>query len=1762
MNDTNMKFSLIITNEDYIVRDHQLHQVRAVPGVAFLDIIYRYLIMKKYNLKEVELRNILFKEPIITSADFDKKVVIDLAYENGFWLINAKSCKYKNGLVVSDTWTHNFQAELHLNRDFIHKSIDIHSLKSQAKQVRDIDTSYAFARKAGLYHYEFMKLQGNIYMSDDFFMGEVRLSQLANKYLDKFYMHPAYLDGALTIPGTLGLNNPKIDTADRKPYIPIYIESFRANNRLGKECYVLISNAAITVPKSLDITYHDIEIYDANGDLAAVYKKLGAKRVRTRELILKLENEGNDPAAHDTPISLAEAIEQDITSMAANILGRPAAELAPEEDFYDLGLDSKQLLQIVQDIENKIGKKLYPTLLFEYTSIRSLTGYLESEYGKEYPIASNQAVTRQDLPKAVENKHLDIKQHLLQITAQMLETDINSIDESKDFYDLGLDSKHLLDIVKDLENLLGEKLYPTLLFEYTDIKSLAQYIDHDILKLSQIENKEIASDDSLNTQYPAAREMHPPGGDDFDFFYIPVWMKGHSVIQQSLNDHDNERQENKNNDTILIVRPENCFGLQQFLGELHYHDNVIQIILAAENRKESDIVHMVNIFDKSAIDSVIRVLNGVDTIYFLGGIQPENKDITDLEALAVSQESGVISLFRLVKSLSRNKLLKNLKTLKIITADSQMVLAGDIVNPFVNSISGFVKVLQKEYPKIAISCIDINSKGANGEESYSNMACVSEIIHREYGHINGEEIAVRGKDRYIRKFYPVSIPAAKKIPLKAGGTYLILGGGGGIGLEFSHYLAKEYNANLVLIGRSELDIEQSKKIESIESAGGKVLYLRANASDFNEVKHAVNIAKQRFGKIDGVIHSAIVLRDKLVEKMEESDLLQVLEPKVQGTAVLYKVFESEELDFMCFFSSSQSFLSNIGQSNYASACTFKDAYADAIRQRVSWPVKIINWGYWGSVGVASDSFHNKFLTDQGAVSIQPAEGMEVLCRVLSNSVNQVIALKLDKNVLEMSGLDSQERLRIYPDEIPSLWENMMEQSGHIVDSWPAISQERIAAITSFEQFCVCLLLDFFRKQNVFISDTERYQINELREKMHIISKYYKMFLTLLAILENAGLIKLDGEEVLFDSQNISEAIAIQLPDIKAENFQFSVSNLPEFKVMAGLVSDCIGSYSETLTGECSYSSDSGWDDVISLAQNLYLGDEKNDFVNSGIAGLVEQYVKQRMIQDADAVIQILDFGAEWESSGYVLEKLKPFASNIAYYYSGPTPDQTGSSKVRPAHSYPFLKFIPCDVQSDMLSQGFSKNSMDIILAGSTLHTTKDIGRSLRNLKVLMKNKAILLLNEMTKKQDLTTLTLGLADSWWNYTDDECRVKGFPFSSVAGWKEQLYLCGFTNICVLGDANLPDHEKDQCILMCQSNGMVVQNQSNVISEIYNLNTEKLMVFSNPLSSLTPNVSDESNKDNLAMDKSEMVKTDPITFIGVSQHIDDENFMNFWKNIKGVRRNNIMKFDLERAYLKLAGQHENYLSHLYVNTPSAKQMEVIVAGNGEPVLLLCGFGLTAVQWYYQFKELAHKYRLIVIHTPGTGLSEGGEGISFSDIGNSFMEVLEALEVKGPIHLVASSWGGLVGMTMAVDYKDKIASLILAGCFNEFDINKVQMRDAVRRDFENLNAAHLYHLIIKSEYLNPVVTKYPGYFCMNDIPSKIATPTLVICGKQDMVVDPACSQKLYQSISNAKLIEIEDAGHVPNITNYKVFNKIISEFMDSSGASTCKKSLANRYQ
>src|SRR5207244_1780304 len=87
----------------------------------------------------------------------------------------------------------------------------------------------------------------------------------------------------------------------------------------------------------------------------------------------------------------------------------------------------------------------------------------------------------------------------------------------------------------------------------------------------------------------------------------------------------------------------------------------------------------------------------------------------------------------------------------------------------------------------------------------------------------------------------------------------------------------------------------------------------------------------------------------------EDTLHEVLAPKVSGAVVFGEGLREEPLDFLVFFSSAASFTDATGQANYAAASTFEDAYALELRRRCRFPVSVISWGYWASVGALSES---------------------------------------------------------------------------------------------------------------------------------------------------------------------------------------------------------------------------------------------------------------------------------------------------------------------------------------------------------------------------------------------------------------------------------------------------------------------------------------------------------------------------------------------------------------------------------------------------------------------------------------------------------------------------------------------------------------------------------------------------------------------------------------------------------------------------------------
>jgi acyl transferase domain-containing protein/acyl carrier protein len=261
---------------------------------------------------------------------------------------------------------------------------------------------------------------------------------------------------------------------------------------------------------------------------------------------------------------------------------------------------------------------------------------------------------------------------------------------------------------------------------------------------------------------------------------------------------------------------------------------------------------------------------------------------------------------------------------------------------------------------------------------------------------DGDVVAWRGAARWIRELQPVRLGRPDDHVWRHRGVYLITGGTGGLGMALARHLARTFQARLVLVARSAAKRAAEVSAE-IAALGGEALVLSADASDRDSVARCVNEGKRRFGTINGVVHAAGVPGSGLLIAKSREAATAVLRPKVLGTLMLAEALRSEPLDFMVAFSSSAASLGGPGESDYAPANAFMDAWAES----AALPAVSVAWGAW-----QSDTWQEQIFADAPALlerirdyrrrlGISDVEGFEILSRVLHSGLRHVVVLPQD-----------------------------------------------------------------------------------------------------------------------------------------------------------------------------------------------------------------------------------------------------------------------------------------------------------------------------------------------------------------------------------------------------------------------------------------------------------------------------------------------------------------------------------------------------------------------------------------------------------------------------------------------------------------------------------------------------------------------------------------------------------------------------------------------
>ncbi|MCP4137976.1 MAG: SDR family NAD(P)-dependent oxidoreductase, partial [bacterium] len=366
---------------------------------------------------------------------------------------------------------------------------------------------------------------------------------------------------------------------------------------------------------------------------------------------------------------------------------------------------------------------------------------------------------------------------------------------------------------------------------------------------------------------------------------------------------------------------------------------------------------------------------------------------------------GIYSLFHLIKVLS----ITGIKSVnRILFAFNGEKKASSL---FMESAAGYSKSLSLIYPALSFSTIKIVRSGKERKTD-------AEIIINELKAKNkeiGSEIRYIADQRYLKQVIPRKLDDSGNQLLKMNGVYLITGGAGALGFIFARHLAEKYKAKLVLMGRSKPDSIKNEKIESLKQFGADVVYMQADAANLEEMKAVVKTVREKFGNINGVIHSAGTAGEKIIIQKEIDEFSKFLHPKIHGTIVLDEATKDENLDFMVLFSSTSAVLGDFGQCDYSIGNRFLDSYVDLreeLREKKLRHGKTIsiNWPLWKEGGMhMSEEAESLYLQTSGMSYLETEVGVNAFDAILQSTLSQVLLISgIEKRVNRFVGIEGSE----------------------------------------------------------------------------------------------------------------------------------------------------------------------------------------------------------------------------------------------------------------------------------------------------------------------------------------------------------------------------------------------------------------------------------------------------------------------------------------------------------------------------------------------------------------------------------------------------------------------------------------------------------------------------------------------------------------------------------------------------------------------------------
>lgn len=295
------------------------------------------------------------------------------------------------------------------------------------------------------------------------------------------------------------------------------------------------------------------------------------------------------------------------------------------------------------------------------------------------------------------------------------------------------------------------------------------------------------------------------------------------------------------------------------------------------------------------------------------------------------------------------------RKLCVITHGAQQVLPDDVPDPAQALLWGLARTFALEHPDRWGSILDLPAEGTlgNGHARAAHAAARETLLR---GGVE-DQLAARGDRLFAPRLVAADAPAPAQLDLE-GGTVLITGGLGGLGLEVARRFAQRGVAHLVLVGRGSARAAtepwdpRAAILREIGEIGAQVTVREVDLTDADATAALLAEIRTTLPPLRGIVHAAAAFDDAPILELTTDSLNDVVAPKLAAARQVLELTRDIPLDFFVAFSSTTSLLGVSGMAAYAAANHAMDALL--LRARAEGrPCTTIQWGIWDRMRLAS-----------------------------------------------------------------------------------------------------------------------------------------------------------------------------------------------------------------------------------------------------------------------------------------------------------------------------------------------------------------------------------------------------------------------------------------------------------------------------------------------------------------------------------------------------------------------------------------------------------------------------------------------------------------------------------------------------------------------------------------------------------------------------------------------------------------------------------------